>query len=62
MSLNVKKYKLIIQGEHKNTPRFQVVIKSKLTGIFFYKYRTVDTALESRCPHVSQRPLAKQVD
>jgi hypothetical protein len=23
-----------IQGEHKNTPRFQVVIKSKLTGIF----------------------------
>jgi len=24
----------IIQGEQKNTPRFQVVIKSKLTGIF----------------------------
>ena len=23
-----------IQGEHKNTPWFQVVIKSKLTGIF----------------------------
>ena len=25
---------LHIQGEHKNTPWFQVVIKSKLTGIF----------------------------
>jgi hypothetical protein len=24
----------ILQGEHKNTPWFQVVIKSKLTGIF----------------------------
>jgi len=23
-----------IQGEHKNTPLFQVVMKSKLTGIF----------------------------
>ena len=25
---------LLIQGEHKNTSWFQVVIKSKLTGIF----------------------------
>jgi hypothetical protein len=27
---------LFIQGEHKNTPWFQVVIKSKLTGIFCF--------------------------
>jgi hypothetical protein len=31
------------QGEHKNNSWFQVVIKSKLTGIFFYKYGTADT-------------------
>ena len=24
----------VVQGEHKDTPLFQVVIKSKLTGIF----------------------------
>jgi len=28
----------LIQGEHKNTPWFQVVIKSKLTGIFLYTW------------------------
>ena len=27
----------ILEGEHKNTLWFQVVIKSKLTGIFFRK-------------------------
>jgi hypothetical protein len=26
---------LLIQSDHKNTPSFQIVIKSKLTGIFF---------------------------
>jgi len=28
----------VIQGEHKNTPWFQVVIKSKLTGIFLQNW------------------------
>jgi len=28
----------IIQGEHKNTPSFQVVIKSKPTGIFLQNW------------------------
>ena len=27
-----------IKGEHKNSPRFQVVIKSKLTGIFLQNW------------------------
>ena len=27
-----------VQGEHKNTPLFQVVIKSKLTGIFLQNW------------------------
>jgi hypothetical protein len=29
-------FKIPIQGEHKNTPRFQVVVKSKLTGILHF--------------------------
>ena len=29
---------LILQGEYKNTPWFQVVIKSKLTGIFLQNW------------------------
>ena len=29
---------VMIQGEHKNTPWFQVVIKSKLTGIFLQNW------------------------
>jgi hypothetical protein len=29
---------IVIQGEHKNTPWFQVVIKSKLTGIFLQNW------------------------
>jgi len=28
----------LIHGEHKNTPWFQVVIKSKLTGIFLQNW------------------------
>ena len=28
----------VIQSEHKNTPRFQVIIKSKLTGIFLQNW------------------------
>jgi len=39
-SPSCKLYLLVanIQGEHKNTPWFQVVIKSKLTGIFLQNW------------------------
>jgi len=29
---------IIVQGEHKNTPLFQVVIKLKLIGIFLQNW------------------------
>jgi len=36
--VETNKPEMPIQGEHKNTPWFQIVIKSKLTGIFLQNW------------------------